>query len=271
MAFTSGVVTAANGASGFLQSALIPWVTGAGGTPGRDWTIEVNQNAKKSDGSSDSQHGATCKEYCLSNSGKSAGEYIYVGMREYRYASETRYGLELNGYLGDPSWFGANLYPSILDLDSYDVTRDFWSELPVLQLLDSTMTYWIYSNQDRIVAVVKVASDYYGMYIGFGQRLASVGEYPYPMMVCGSAVGNLAYTSGGSGITRPIAADPARMFCISPGNTYIKGTDIRQIPMQYSPDETPYGPAPDGRYIMLPSYILDNANARTLLDRKSVV
>lgn len=261
MAFQTGTVNQAHGASGFLQGVLIPFLTGAPGTPGRDWTVEINQNAKKSNGA-DNQWGSTCKEYVLSNGGKSGSEFVFIGFREYRYPTNNEYGLELNGYAVEPT---TNFYDNMPQhgLDAYDNTRDHWTEMPFIQQLDSTMTYWIYSNAARVVIVLKVASDYYSGYVGFGRRLGSIGEYPCPMFVCGSAFGNTPYTSGGRGISYMVEGN---MFAINPANAYISGTDdnIQSVPFQNSPDTTPYGPAPDGRYILIPTYIVDVAAQQVL-------
>lgn len=260
MAFTSGVVTQAHSASGLLQGAVIPFLTGAPGTPGRDWSVIVNQNAKAANGSSDTSWGSTTKEVVLKNVGHSGQENVFIGMREHRYPSNSIYGLELNVYTGTPSWFGSNNV--LTGFTSYDTTNQGWTGMPVLQLVDSTMTYWIYSNQARVVIVVKVSSDYFACYLGFGIRLGTPTEYPFPAMAAGSNAFPVAYTSGGYGITRPESPSNSIMI-VTPGNVFRSGERVRIYPMggANQDDSTPYGPAPDGRYLILPNYVCEYDSA----------
>ena len=183
MPFTTGTVTQAHGATGLLQNVIIPWITGAGGTPGRDWTIEVNQNAKDQN-QADTSHGATCKEYVLSNTGYSGSENVYIGFREHRRVAVALYGIELNIYNYDPTWFADNRV--LTGFTSYDTTNEGWTSMPVLQLIDSTMTYWIYASPARVVIVVKHSSGYFWAYLGQGKRLGSPNEYPFPLIAAGS-------------------------------------------------------------------------------------
>ena len=250
MAFTTGVVNQAHGASGFLQSILIPFLTGDGGTPGRDWDIEINQNAKDS-AQADTPWGSDTKEYVLSNIGHSGLATVLIGFREQRYAAGSMYNIELNVYTGVPAWFAGNQIQT--GFTSYNTTYHSWTGIPALQMLDSTMTYWIYSNAQRVFIVLKVSSNYYSAYLGFGVPLGSPNEYPFPLICAGSAPTATAYTSGGKGLSRP--ADPnTTIMIVNPANEFLTGQFVTVYPQQHNTIATDYGPAPDGRHAMWPIY-----------------
>lgn len=275
MAFEKGTVTKAHGEGGLLDK-VVKFLTGRDilqyGTtttttsevttdiPGRDWAIEVRQNAKAANGNDDTSWGALTKEVVLSNVGHSGEENVIIGMREHRYPAESIYGWELNVYTGVPSWFAAN--KALTGFDSYDATRQGWTDMPVLQLLDSTMTYWIYSNRARVLIVVKVSSYYFAAYLGFGIRLGTPTEYPFPAIAAGSNKFPTAYTSGGYGITRP-GDDNNNIMIVNPGNQFRTLARVRAYPMgtEVQDDNTPYGPTPDGQYLLLPNYLTEYDSA----------
>ena len=252
MPFTTGTVTQAHGVSGLLQGVIIPWITGAGGTPGRDWTVELNQNAKNSAGA-DTSHGATCKEYVLSNSGYSGNDNVIIGFREGRRAATDLYEISLNVYTSVPAtYFFDNQL--LTGFTAYDATNEGWTSMPSLQLIDSTMTYWIYSSPSRVTGYIKVSSNYYGFYVGFGRPLGSPEEYPFPGIAAGSAAFPTPHTSGGRGLAA--IADPnTSVMIIGPGNEYKTLEFVRIYPTHGITDTTPYQAADDGRSVMFPLYL----------------
>ena len=54
-------------------------------------------------------------------------------------------------------------------------------------LQNTTMTYWFVGNDRHVKGVVKTAVSYQSFYIGFLNTFATSVEYPYPMVVAGTA------------------------------------------------------------------------------------
>lgn len=198
----TGTVTNFKGAvdTGLLQT-LVDFVTSDSGTPGLDWTVELNQPSKEVDAQTNS-YDTTYREVILSNTGISGEENILVGIREYKYESTNEWGWELNGYLSVPA--GWNSHAGVThELDGWDSDRSHWNELPILQLFDNEIAYWFYSTQEYIQVAVRIGTSYFQCYLGHGKRLGSPSEYPHPLVVAGSEKGNTSYQSGGYGPVRP--------------------------------------------------------------------
>lgn len=193
MAFTTGTATNCRD----LTSKFITWVTTSGG-----WTNEFQQNTTGSTGT-DATGGwsDTKQEVVLSNDGPSGNETILVGIREWEHDSNSAWGWDLNAYLSVPTLhFGENLGGR--SWTSYNSSYNRWSNLPQLQLSNGTMNYWFYANDLRIIVVVRTSSIYHSCHIGFGVRLSTAAEYPFPYYIAGSYYGNAAYTTGGYGPVR---------------------------------------------------------------------
>lgn len=251
---TSGSCSAFSGTNGLLQ-ALIDFCCADAG-PGRDWTLELDQNSKGSDGITDAFPEDNLREVILKNTGLSGNEQILIGIREWKYVAGNAWGWDLNGYLDVPSSWAGNKNDT--GFTSYNSTWKHWasgttSGLPILQLFDSTMYYWIYSTKERIVVIVKVGSSYFACYLGLGYRLGSPSEYPFPLLVAGSWFGNRSYQAGGYGPVRPIAGS---FFVVSPGNLFRTGSTPTVIPMQGDSDNMAIDVAPNGKGLLLPCYVL---------------
>lgn len=168
------------------------------GTAGLDWRQELNRNTRsKADPGYDEPFGSDCKEVVLSNTGLSGVESVIIGIREWKYPGGGAYGWDMNGYLSFQAGSGLEWNQNYGDhgRNSYDATWEHYDEHPVLPLLDGTIYYWFYANQERIVVVAKVSSNYESAYLGFGRRFGNPSDYPYPLCVIGSIHGNYAYSS----------------------------------------------------------------------------
>ncbi len=270
MAFQTGVVNQAHGLGGFLQSILIPFLTTdvlpvssttttTSSTTttsldtreaGRDWNVVMKQPAKNNL-QADTSWGADTMEYVLQNQGHSGNANVLIGFREQRYAVGGIYGIELNVYTGIPSWFAGNQLQT--GFTAYNSTYQSWTNMPSIQMIDSTMTYWIYSNRQRVFFALKVSTYYFSAYLGFGIPLGSPNEYPNPLICAGSAPSPTAYTSGGYGMSRP--ADPnTSIMIVNPANEFLTGQYVVVYPQQHNTIVTDYGPSPDGRHAMWPIY-----------------
>jgi hypothetical protein len=54
-------------------------------------------------------------------------------------------------------------------------------------LQNTTMTYWFWANERRVIVVVKTGTAYQMMYAGFLNTFGTELEYPYPLIVAGSS------------------------------------------------------------------------------------
>lgn len=270
MAFQTGVVNQAHGLGGFLQSVLIPFLTTdvlpvssttttTSSTTttaldtreaGRDWDVVLKQSAKNNV-QVDTSWGALTKEYVLQNTGHSGNSNVLIGFREQRYAAGSMYNMELNVYTGIPLGFAGNNIQT--GFTAYNATYQSWTGIPALQMLDSTMTYWIYSNRQRVFIVLKVSSNYYSAYLGFGVPLGSPNEYPFPLICAGSNPTAISHSDGGYGLSRP-ATPNASIMIVNPANEFLTGQYVAVYPQQFSTNVIDFGPAPDGRHAMWPIY-----------------
>jgi hypothetical protein len=226
MAQTSG--TAADFQA--VLTALKAFITADANTPGQDWVCDIDRNARDNAGV-DTSWAALTREMVFHNHGDSGTENIIVGIREWKYPAGNAWGWDLNGYLTTPIEWNGN--SALHGLTTYDATWQHWSQMPILQLFDSAMAYWFVSSKQRIMVVVRVSSDYFIAYLGHGLRLGSPDEYPNPMVVAGSYVGNVSYQGGGYAPVRPYwhATNPGSVFIIDSGNSYITGHDVFMKPL----------------------------------------
>jgi len=193
MAFTSGTVTKFSGPDGLL-SALFDFVTGDPDTPGRDWTTLMNENTKTNVLPFEEPFADQCKQVILKNKGISGQESVIIGIREWKHPVKDAHGWDLNGYLFYTTGQDWNFNHIHHGRTAYDVTWQHFTQHPMIPLIDDTMYYWFYANAQRIVAVIKVQSNYESMYLGFGRRLGNPSDYPTPMAVIGSTFSNRIFT-----------------------------------------------------------------------------
>lgn len=202
---SSGSITYATGAYAFTFSSApsaAPTVDYIYGAEGQDWREEVNRNTRSVYTAGDvytEPFGSDCKEVILSNKGLNGTDNVLIGIREWRYVPGSAWGWDLNGYrylaTGDYDW---NFTKTEVGFNTYDTTWGHFSQKPILPCADDTMYYWFYSNQQRIIIVTKISSNYESAYLGFGRRFATPTEYPYPLIVAGSGYGNITYSSTGT-------------------------------------------------------------------------
>lgn len=187
MAWTSGTVL--DFAS--LLSTVVDYITGDALTVGRDWCTLSVQNTKDNVGGE--PFGSDCKEYIVKNTGISGSESIIIGIREWKYVVGGAYGWDLNCYT---SWDGGtwNVNTGSHGQTTYNDTWERWTNHPHVPLLDGSMDYWIFSNSQRVIVIVKTGAYYQSCYLGYGYRLGTPSEYSYPTMAIGSMYGNGLYS-----------------------------------------------------------------------------
>ena len=224
------------------------------GTSGNNWIEELNQTAKNNYGV-DLVNGT--REIILRNAGESGQEDIYVCLREFSNASASFTGIQTlvrTYYNNGDAWFKE------LSRGDYDNTNDKYKKIPHVNLLNSNMTYWLFSNQNRIILVIKVAGNIYEcFYIGCGYRVSSPVLYEHPYVALGSAYDTITYSSTNS----------AHSFIISNDNLYniiIKPLGYEQT--AYNTIVCPYDTytalgtptkCSNNDIILHPIYLVDNA------------
>ena len=278
---SSGSIVYATGAYAFTFASApdaAPTVDYIYGAAGQDWRQEVNRNTRSSyNPTYDEPFGSDCKEVILSNKGISGAESVIIGIREWKYIAGSAWGWDLNLYTylpeGDFDW---NFHYAQTGRNGYDATWEHFTEKPTLPLHDDTIYYWFYSNQQRIIVVAKVASNYESCYLGFGRRFGTPTDYPYPCIVSGSGYGNINFASTAAyhsfcieayhtdGAYSTWVVDPANNFLFFYSTTKL-GVDL--YPRRNFNNAGELYPDNLGRFIMTPVYAVpyNAANPNTTL------
>jgi len=192
MPYKTGTVAGFAGANGLLAE-LVDWVTGTPATPGLDWVLEMDENTKNNTGLTE-PFTSDCRQVVLSNTGISGEDSVVVGMREWKYVAGAAYGWDLNCY---PLWVDGQLWnnnSSWHGQTTYDATYNHFSTYPCMPLMNAEMTYWFFSNKQRIIVIVRTSTVYQCCYLGYGYRLGAPSEYPCPIMALGCSIGNLVHS-----------------------------------------------------------------------------
>lgn len=119
-------------------------------------------------------------ELILSGPGVTGSDNIYVGIQTYYSDVTGYYNWMVCGMTGFTS--GATLLnqPGIRGAD--------YIYFPHVFLNNTSMKYWFVGNGRRLAGVVKVAGTYYAtFYLGYFLPYGTPAEYPYPLMIGGSA------------------------------------------------------------------------------------
>lgn len=110
---------------------------------------------------------------------------IYVGMK-IKAQGQDQENIVLNGFTGyDPGleWYEQ---PGAIYRDS----------LPCVPLAkDVFMTYWLVANTSRFTFRVEMSNHYEAAYLGFIKPIAIARQYPYPLLIGGSAYEGISWNS----------------------------------------------------------------------------
>jgi len=162
------------------------------------------------------------------SNGGSPQRKLYFGIRSYETPSSSIFGWETRGFTGfsDGSPEG-----SIVFEDQPDASPPVYTPMQ-----NTSMTYWIWANERRVIMVVKTGTAYQWFHAGFLDPFATENENPYPMMVMGSTYDETVPFSnnaldfstvcdpGGNGVETPVASGRAPM--------YVRFTDGQWYPIQ---------------------------------------
>lgn len=119
---------------------------------------------------------ASTTEVILKGIGDGKDE-IYIGMKIKAQGTDQE-NILLNGFAG----YDANL-------EWFEQPGSIYQDaLPCVPLAkDVLMTYWITANTSRITLHVEMSNHYEAAYLGFFKPVAIERQYPYPMLIGGSA------------------------------------------------------------------------------------
>lgn len=275
---TAGSITYSSGAYSITFSSSptgTPTADYIYGDPGQDWRELENRNTRDdgSIGDYDEPFGSDCKEVVISNTGLSGQETIIIGIRETRYSGGSYYAWNLNLYTTYN--VGAEWNQSSINhgLTYYNDTYETFTRHPSIPFLDDTMSYWFYSNQQRIIVVAKVASNYESCYLGFGRRFGNPGDYPYPYFLAGSSVSTSNSATTGSYhefiIMNSAADNNVQSIIMTPGSDFLMwngswGTAdaFYLLPMFYFYNGGTVNPAKTNQRIMTPVYAVSKTTNR---------
>lgn len=152
-----------------LMDKLRAFVTDSGVMGSQAWTVK--------------RWDSTNGELILCGPGLAGLDEIYVGMKCFFDTVSDYYNWRLDGFIGySPNDNFENQPGSIL------------SDRPTLQLWDNSIPYWIVANGRRIILVAKISGRYESMYLGFLLPYATPGQFPYPLIMGGSGIGNMRWS-----------------------------------------------------------------------------
>lgn len=182
------------------------------------WTAVIDEVRSGSD-----------RDVMLQGTGGGSDE-IYIGWRTLYESGAGYYNLELHGMTGYSASLPFKEQPG-LSPGIFDGTTAALRAGAYLISSNSSQAYWLSVTPFRIIGIVKIGSAYFPFYLGWGNRFATSGEYPYPMLIAGpSSLFSDTTASVHSGLT-----DPWRNY-LTDGNT-------RGPSLVFMPDGAWYGVA----------------------------
>lgn len=176
------------GQAGCVFDTIVSFLTGAPGTPGRDWVIHADFRTLTPP--------YQFNRVVLKNTGKSNNEEIYIGISAHSHSAGFEAGLALKTYFyfdntlmndgtgkynfqtnfwnttyGNPD--GASYYRCFMPFKTNEAVS--WENKPPLEL-------WIYSNKSRVILILNTEERYSNGYMGQYIRFVTPQEVPYPLM-----------------------------------------------------------------------------------------
>lgn len=133
----------------------------------------------------DTTYSGSEREVILQGSGGGSDE-ITVGWRTFSSVGGDYYNLELHGMTGYLSGVDFDEQPGISN-GFFDAVLAVDYSGCYLVTKNTSFNYYLNINAYRIIVTVAVGSVYNHAYLGWGNRFATASEYPYPMLIAGSA------------------------------------------------------------------------------------
>lgn len=184
MAWTSGQVNPTGGEEGYdlLLTALRDFLTTNSElvAANQNWVVEKEETVSSYNmsGVSDPTYTADFRDLYLRGPGLAQQDNVHVNLRTYQAAASGVYNWYISGatsFLTGQAWEdqpGNNIQ------DSYPC---------MYTLVNSLIDYWFIANGRRFIAVCKIEGDFYMSYNGLMLPYGLPSEYPYPLVVSGTA------------------------------------------------------------------------------------
>lgn len=159
---------------------------------------------------------------------------IFVGLK-LKAQGDSQENILLNGFAGYDSGLEWYEQPGAIP-ESY--------KLPCVPLAkDVFMTYWLVANSSRFTFRVEMSNQYEGAYVGFFKPVSIEKQYPYPLMIGGSAYDGIAWTAKGNShslFINPIDSGGYSSLCLRrpDGSWRYGGANIAMWPSDTTPADT---------------------------------
>lgn len=134
---------------------------------------------------------------------------IYTGWRTLSDSVSGYYNWELHGMTGHNTALDMENQPGISP-GFHDQALSSLRDGAYVLLHNTTIEFWFNITSYRIQAIVRVGTAYFNFYMGWGNRFATVTEYPYPMIVAGHVSSPFLLSNQSalsSGLTDPWRSD----------------------------------------------------------------
>lgn len=161
-------------ASGAIDPGTDPDFTDGSGPvdSANQWTVLVNGAGMTNIPGSGF---ATDGEVYLMGPGSDPDDEIVVGFKTYRNAGANIFGFKMRGFTAFNDALSWDTLPGV----SPEVHAAFD---------DASFTIWIWVNNRRIMAAARIGTTDILIHLGFIQQFGTRSQYPYPLLICGSAV-----------------------------------------------------------------------------------
>lgn len=127
------------------------------------------------------------KEVILKGVGDGEDE-IYIGFK-LNELSTGQIDIILNGYAGFDPGLTWREQPG-------GISQSLLPTIPLVR--DTFMTYWVSANSSRVILVVELSTQYEAAYLGLMKPVGIENQYPYPLVIGGSATEGVIWTSTGT-------------------------------------------------------------------------
>jgi hypothetical protein len=114
---------------------------------------------------------------------------IYVGIQLREHKDEDQTDIRFNGFAGYDDGLKWNEQPGCI----------YFPALPIIPLPNrANMPCWVSANSYRFILVVQLSTQYESAYIGFMKPVAVERQYPYPLVIGGSAWDGVNWNTTGN-------------------------------------------------------------------------
>jgi hypothetical protein len=178
--------------SGSVFDTIVNFLTGAPGTPGRDWVIHADYRASAGMVTANYQY----NRVVLRNTGKSNNENIHIGLYAVVHSAGIEAGIILKAYTYFdnaviPKTGGNDFATPFMDTTygnghgNYDCKSfiPFKTDESAVPESKPPIELWVYSNKARVIIVINTEGRFANGYVGQYIRHLTPQEVPHPLVV----------------------------------------------------------------------------------------